>query len=56
MNITTEQLRLRDWTAIDSDSYDGAPDSTTNFIGRGETEEEAIDDLKNILEEGEFWQ
>lgn len=51
MNITTEKQGYRDWMAIDSDSYDGAPDATIQFIGRGETEEEAIEDLKLILED-----
>ena len=40
-----------DWTAIDNDSYDGAPDSNTrHLIGYGITEQQAIDDLKEKLE------
>jgi hypothetical protein len=39
------------WVAIDTDSYDGTFDSPTRFqIGNGLTEEEAIEDLKVILE------
>ena len=39
-----------DWSAIDGDSYDGAPDSPNrNEIGYGATEEEAIKDLEGKL-------
>ena len=39
-----------DWTAIDENSYDGAPDSVTrHLIGYGITEQQAIDDLKEKL-------
>lgn len=42
-------VRLFDWSAIDSDTYDGAPDSPNrNQIGYGATEQEAIEDLKRI--------
>ena len=34
-----------DWSAIDDGTYDGAPDSKSNAIGYGETEQDAIDDL-----------
>jgi hypothetical protein len=37
-------LRQFDWSAIDDDTYDGADDSHCP-IGRGATEQEAIDDL-----------
>ncbi len=40
------------WSAIDEDAYDGAPDSgTRNNIGYGYTEQEAIADLKRLLDE-----
>jgi len=39
------------YSAIDSDTYDGAPDSKTRSqIGFGESEVEAIEDLKEQLE------
>lgn len=38
--------------AVDDDSYDGAEDSgTRNDVGRGETEQEAIDDLLRLLDQ-----
>lgn len=37
-------LRCFDWSAVDDDTYDGAPDCNCP-IGRGVTEQEAIDDL-----------
>ena len=37
-------IREFDWTAVDSDSYDGAPDSHSP-VGYGRTENEAITDL-----------
>lgn len=41
-----------DWSALDSDTYDGAEDSSNrNHIGYGATEAEAIADLMTILEE-----
>jgi hypothetical protein len=42
-----------DWSAIDSDTYDGAPDSPrrARAQGFGSTEEEAIQDLREQLEE-----
>lgn len=44
--------RRFDWEALDLDSYDGAPDSSTrNQIGYGRTEAEAIANLKDELEE-----
>ncbi len=42
------------WTAVDDDTYDGAPDSKCP-IGWGSTEEEAIDDLKMQIEDTEIW-
>lgn len=45
-------FRQFDWTAIDDDSYDGAEDSKTrNQIGYGRTEQEAIADLLEQIEE-----
>ena len=56
MNIVTRRdpkpipMRDADWSAIDSDTYDGAPDSRTRHqIGYGATESEAINDLFQIL-------
>lgn len=45
--------RSMDWSAIDSDTYDGAPDAgpITHMIGHGPTEEAAIQDLKNVIAE-----
>jgi hypothetical protein len=34
-----------EWTAVDDDRYDGAPDGDTT-MGWGSTEREAIEDLK----------
>ena len=46
--------RRFDWTAVNEDTYDGAPDSSTrNQIGRGKTERDAIIDLLDILEEAD---
>lgn len=49
-------IRDYDWLAVDSDTYDGAPDSATrNHVGHGKTEAEAIASLEEILlEEDEF--
>lgn len=47
-------IRQYDWCAVDDETYDGAPDSATrNQIGYGTTPEEAIADLRSILEEEE---
>jgi hypothetical protein len=44
--------RQFDWTAIDDDTYDGAPDSCTRSqVGYGATEQEAIDDLLQQIAE-----
>jgi len=37
------------WIAVDEDTYCGAPDSDS-FIGRGVTEQEAVEDLKDQIE------
>jgi hypothetical protein len=47
MTIKTSYSILSGWAAIDEDTYDGAEDSSTRHqIGLGNTEEEAIADLK----------
>jgi hypothetical protein len=45
--------RRFDWSAIDDDTYDGAEDSgpLARAIGYGRTEQEAIADLKDRLED-----
>lgn len=44
--------RSCDWSAIDEDTYDGAPDTHPACpIGRGATEAEAIADLLALMEE-----
>jgi hypothetical protein len=46
--------RSMGWHAIDRSTYDGAPDSRTrNQIGRGPTQQAAIDDLVAILTDAE---
>jgi hypothetical protein len=40
--------RSFDWSAIDDDTYDGAPDSKCP-VGHGATEQEAIEDLLDQL-------
>lgn len=42
-----------DWSAINEDTYDGAPDSglIAHLCGRGPTEEAAIQDLKTLMAE-----
>lgn len=42
-------IRDYDWSAIDDNTYDGAPDSHCP-IGRGRTEAQAIEDLLEQLE------
>ena len=45
-------VRNCDWSCIDEDTYDGAPDSSTrNDIGWGATEAEAIADFHRLMEE-----
>lgn len=60
MNIRTDYWRkpiptdAYDWSAVDDDTYDGAPDSARrNQVGHGATEEAAIADLMEILAEWE---
>jgi len=59
MKIRTEYVyppipgRSMDWSAVDDDTYDGAPDSNCP-IGRGPTEEAAIADLREQLLEQEL--
>ncbi len=48
---TIWQSTPRLWLAIDSETYDGAPDSKQNTRGVGATEREAINDLLQQLEE-----
>lgn len=43
-------VRTFDWSAIDDDTYDGAEDSSCP-IGRGRTEQEAIDNLLEQIED-----
>lgn len=43
-------VREFDWSAIDEDSYDGAPDSARRSeIGYGRSEAEAVADLLDLL-------
>ena len=58
MKIRTEYVyppipdRSMDWSAVDEDTYDGAPDSGNRHqVGRGRTEHEAIADLLTQLED-----
>lgn len=49
-------VRDMDWSAV-TDDYDGAEDSSTRHqIGRGATEQEAINDLLEQLEDRAFEQ
>lgn len=59
MNLSTEDhgawrdsrgRQHTEWSAIDSDTYDGAPDSRSP-MGVGATEAEAIADLMEQIEE-----
>lgn len=43
-------LRQFDWTAVDDDTYDGAPECHCP-VGYGGTEEEAIKDLMEQIED-----
>lgn len=45
-------VRKFDWSAVDGDTYDGAEDSHCP-IGRGATEQEAINDLITQITDGE---
>jgi hypothetical protein len=62
MKITTSHdrppipTRDADWSAVDSDTYDGAEDShpSCQIIGRGPTERDAINDLvEKLIEDAE---
>jgi len=47
--------RSMDWSAIDSDTYDGTEDDPNRgMIGRGPTEAEAIADLMQLLEDNDI--
>lgn len=47
-------VRDADWSAVDDDTYDGAPDSPTRGqIGHGATEAEAIADLLEQLDDAD---
>lgn len=52
MNIITEKAGFG-WYAYDTDTYDGATDSEwpSNCVGHGETEQAAIADLREQLNE-----
>ena len=51
MKIVTEQDWRDQWCAHDSDTYDGAEDSTNRHqVGTGKTEAAAVADLMEILE------
>lgn len=44
--------RSYDWIAVDTETYDGAPDSRTRFeIGYGKSEREAVNDLFDRMDE-----
>jgi hypothetical protein len=52
MKIKTEfhpTPRGGEWTAVDEDTYDGAAEF--NMMGWGKTEQEALEDLKRMLDE-----
>lgn len=52
LDIRTEYLGFGgEWVAVDLNTYDGAPDSTGKEYGVGQTEQEAINDLLEQLEE-----
>ncbi len=57
MNIKTTHInppipiRCFDWSAIDSDTYDGALDAPPQKVGYGSTEQEAIEDLQSQTSE-----
>ncbi len=43
-------IRYLDWSCVDT-NYDGAPDAGPQLMGQGRTEQLAIDDYFNQLEE-----
>ena len=52
MKVRTEMHYVGEWTAIDEDTYDGAPDAGhAGMIGWGATEQEAIEDLQRLFRE-----
>lgn len=56
MTIRTESPFPGMWTAVDDDTYDGAPDGR-NEIGYGQTPEAAIADLLELQRENdEAWE
>jgi hypothetical protein len=44
-------IRCFDWSAVLADEYDGAPDAGWQPVGHGETEQAAIADLLEQIEE-----
>ena len=50
MKIITDKQPNGEWTAIDEDTYDGAPDCP-HMMGWGDTEQEAIEDLERLFAE-----
>ena len=50
MNIKTSKV-YNQWIAYDDDTYDGAEDGS-NELGTGKTEQEAIDELMEIINDG----
>lgn len=44
-------IRSIDWSAVDMDTYCGCGECGCS-VGRGETEQEAVDDLLTQIEEG----
>jgi hypothetical protein len=55
MKIQTEFQPNREWTAIDADTYEAESDSfgwwSKSPVGYGKTEQEAIDDLIDQIED-----
>lgn len=57
MNIRTTCLYPGQWTAYDTDTFDGAPDAgSANTVGLGNSKETAIEDLLQQFENGAPWQ
>lgn len=55
LDIRTEYLGFRgELVAVDLNTYDGAPDSTGKEYGVGQTEQEAINDLLEQLQEADI--
>lgn len=48
-NAPPIRCRDYDWICVDEDSYDGAPDAGLQIVGAGRTEEEAIKDFYEQL-------